>query len=412
MSDPNNPSGVDSDIIKPEPFGGATSLVGSIAVIVGIIFFGTQAVFVKSKQIIEARVDPFLVVCYFSVGVFFCGALLALVMSSAGLEGGFAWTIDGLYASLVYAPGNILLLWSARTIGVGLCTGVVSSTASVTGFFTGVFILDNPVSSWAKALVGLALLILGAIGMSLTRVPSVQQRLAPELFEDAVNETEGQPYKLMDDASLQGMEMEDASLRKASLIENRPSDVFAHPKNPSMRPSHGGHRQMSIRCSEFEAVGKVQEFHSAGLIRGLATSAAAGAFLGCQGVPLTNDAGVPLRDAATFMMMQLLWTVVLLVPLLRIKYTETIARGEHWNWHRETALGSAMAGGVCFSIAFGGQLFAILALTASVGLPLTQLNLVVAGMWGTFYYGELKGRVLIACFFFAAAIAVAGAPLI
>jgi glucose uptake protein GlcU len=397
---------------RGDPFGSSTGLVGGVAVIVAIFFFGTQAVFVKSKRIIDAGVDPFLVVCYFSCGVFLCGATLAIILSLSDMEDGFDWTRYGLYASLFYAPGNILLLWSARAIGVGLCTGVVSSTAAVTGFLTGAFLVGDPVPSWTKALIGLTMLIIGAIGMSLTRVPAVQQQLAPELFIAAPDDEDGQYRMMAEDSEIdfKAIEMPEIGRPSHANFSVRPSEADSMSRNSSANMDRM--RRSSFRAGPSDTTGKVQEFDQSGLITGLAASASAGMFLGVQGVPLSNDAGVPLRDAATFMMMQLLWTLALLGPLLRIKYNGMVVSGQEWNWHRETALVQAMLGGVCFSIAFGGQLFAIIALTASVGMPLTQLNLVIAGLWGTFYYGELKGRVLVGCFFGAAAIAVAGAPLI
>jgi hypothetical protein len=130
----------------------------------------------------------------------------------------------------------------------------------------------------------------------------------------------------------------------------------------------------------------------------MAASVGSGIFLGAQGVPLSNDKGYPLRDAATFMMLQLAWTLTICAPTLwyrhkqrqqRANAKETVAGpGEEqdedadgaWNWHFRVAAAPAMVGGLCFSFAFLGQLYAILALTDSVGLPLSQLNLVVAGV--------------------------------
>ena len=71
-----------------------------------------------------------------------------------------------------------------------------------------------------------------------------------------------------------------------------------------------------------------------------------------------------------------------------------------------------MIGGLIFSLAFVGQLYAILALTDSVGMPLSQLNLVVAGIWGVFYFQEVRGWAAVTCFFLAAACACAAGPLI
>jgi hypothetical protein len=75
---------------KVDDFGNAPpQLVGGVAVVIAIIFFGTQAIFVKSKSIIRAKVDPLLVVCYFSAGVCLCGASLATCLQVSSAKSSF-----------------------------------------------------------------------------------------------------------------------------------------------------------------------------------------------------------------------------------------------------------------------------------------------------------------------------------
>ena len=88
---------------------------------------GTQAVFVKSKTVVRAGVPPLLMVLYFSAAVAFGGVLLATLLAVLLWGGFFVFTAAGAAASLAYAPGNVLLLWSTCKLGVGLATGIVSS---------------------------------------------------------------------------------------------------------------------------------------------------------------------------------------------------------------------------------------------------------------------------------------------
>lgn len=45
-------------------------------------------------------------------------------------------------------------------------------------------------------------------------------------------------------------------------------------------------------------------------------------------------------------------------------------------------------------------------------MPLTQLNLVVASLWGIVYFGEIEGRRVIAVFALAVVVALVGAALL
>ena len=56
-------------------------MVGGFAAVVAIVAFGSQAVFIKSKKILRAGVDPFVMIKYFSLGIFFCGIAFFLIMT-------------------------------------------------------------------------------------------------------------------------------------------------------------------------------------------------------------------------------------------------------------------------------------------------------------------------------------------
>ena len=59
-----------------------------------------------------------------------------------------------------------------------------------------------------------------------------------------------------------------------------------------------------------------------------------------------------------------------------------------------------------------GQVVAVVLLPEAVAMPLTQLNLIVASLWGIAYYGEIQSSRLVALFAAAVAIALAGAALL
>ena len=76
------------------------------------------------------------------------------------------------------------------------------------------------------------------------------------------------------------------------------------------------------------------------------------------------------------------------------------------------ALPYAFGGAACFCAAVTGQVVAVVLLPEAVAMPLTQLNLIVASLWGIAYYGEIQSSRLVALFAAAVAIALAGAALL
>jgi drug/metabolite transporter (DMT)-like permease len=76
------------------------------------------------------------------------------------------------------------------------------------------------------------------------------------------------------------------------------------------------------------------------------------------------------------------------------------------------ALPYALAGALCYCIGLGGQVVGLLALPESVAMPLTQLNVIVAGLWGIAYYREIESPRLIYVFVGAVLLDVVGAALL
>ena len=70
-------------------------------------------------------------------------------------------------------------------------------------------------------------------------------------------------------------------------------------------------------------------------------------------------------------------------------------------------------GALCFCCAETGQITAIAGLGDATGMPLTQLNLVVAALWGVVLYDEVRGaRAPIALSFVLSVACAVGAALL
>ena len=98
---------------------------GLAGVVVACLGFGTQCCFIKGRRITEHHIDPLLVALLFSAAAGLIGAAtlgaLALLERAPPRAG---WA--GVLAALCFAPGNVLLLCSARRIGVAWRTSTAT----------------------------------------------------------------------------------------------------------------------------------------------------------------------------------------------------------------------------------------------------------------------------------------------
>ena len=153
------------------------SWCGFLAVVVAIVGFGTQGVFVKSNRIRAASIHPFLVVFLFSCCIAFIGTALGVVGGLSVTPFGTPfWHVAGwdraVWTACAYAPGNVLLLWACRRIGVGLAVGLTSASTTAVSFGVGAAIGMDEGGNLTQQVPGIFMLLLAAFTMSLTRVPA------------------------------------------------------------------------------------------------------------------------------------------------------------------------------------------------------------------------------------------------
>lgn len=77
-------------------------------------------------------------------------------------------------------------------------------------------------------------------------------------------------------------------------------------------------------------------------------------------------------------------------------------------WHIEHLWKAGLAAGLLYSIGNFSALLAVTYLGQGVGFSFCQLQLLVSGLWGVFYFKEIKGQERIAKWFMSAAVAVLG----
>jgi len=399
--------------------------LGVVALVICVLGLGTQGVPLKLPSVVNANTNPFLMIAYFSLGAFSAGAVLCMVVvglmirdnSSVVVVGAVMrhlLTSDrhvatvaesllqvlwegrwGLGAALVYTPGKILQLWAVRRVGVGLSTGIVASVNSVVAFVVGVAVLGDRPGDMGTASLGISMLLMGAIGMVNCKPSASAEVTDTKNPEDVATLTIVSP--------------------SSQKITRRSSSCIKISMNAEPVP------EMTIQ-SPIASIDWT----------GILAAVLSGACLGLQGVPFrlgssaVSSAFSPYATAAVFLLAQgpLTLLTLTLTGCITSRTTAQIQSYQILPTHAspsktkrrffekgDTQIRLAawgMSAGLIFSFAAIGQVVTVTTFGATVGMPLTQLNLVVAGVWGIAYFREIRHWKSILLFFVSAALAMVG----
>jgi len=154
---------------------------------------------------------------------------------------------------------------------------------------------------------------------------------------------------------------------------------------------------------------------------GLVLAVLSGFFFSLQGVPLHySAAGSSLENGASCYL-----TTGPLMLMLNGPFVWHAKRKQNLSWkelvdvRKETDLAQAlklmlipMAGGLVFSVGGIGQELGVEYLGSAVALPVSQLQLIVSGLWGILLYKEIYKRQHIVVYFLFAGLAVLGSAML
>lgn len=368
-------------------------------VVITVICFGSQTAHLKTQVVRQAKA-PWLLKIMFSLGAAFVGAALAVYVSLHDENPAEVW---GVYTAFVWAPGTVLLLAATSRCGVGLTVGLVCAFASVTSFVTGVAILGNAVPKVGAAIGSITLLLLGVAGLAWTTIRAEQRRRQREGMDARLTAV------LVD--SLMSLRVGEG---RPSLFSNRASLTSNRPSLASNRPSLAAARLVSEGAnSQAREVRETSdaEMEQKGIdLGGVLFAVVAGVLYGCQGLFLAH--GGKLADGASMMLSQFL----LMLLFGGVRWV-LFVRGRPTNGHEEgtltaAALVLALASGGLFGVGFVGQIYVLSDFGDAVGTPLTQANLVIAGLWSIIAFREVQGADLICAFAVSSSLVLAGVCLL
>lgn len=443
---------------------GAASLkLGWNAAMCAIVANGSYGVPIKSETSQRLNIDPLVFQTYkttmcllFSFSVVWAMGI-PIVISPWGIISGLFWV-----------PGGVATILAVKLCGLSLAVAVGNSLIALVSFVWGVFIFEERVHSKPIACLSVLLMIIGFTGMSFfssrekqsqvgETINSLQEPLlapkqvkvaeAKKLDEEASDSDEScdtESAGSSDTVSLSSASLDATSIsscrdspktrpkpkirRRGSVVNDQYNNNISSPRalvlsaftGLPLRATSEGSKTLATtpspcpgRDSSKPGTVKIFDKEVSSFLAGIVVSAMGGIWGGSVMIPmkLCDEHTSGLGYLASFSSGATLVTLACWV--LRFLGTMGCRRSidETYNLMPSFHLKEMWRlGGLSGLLWSTGNLFSILAVhhIGAVGYCVAQSSMLVAGMWGIFYFGEVKGRAMIAKWFMAALTTISG----
>lgn len=332
--------------------------------------WGTQGIFVKIPAVRETNVDAVVFQGYYSLAIFLSSAFFPLFTACD-------WTWYGVSSALLWVPGSLATIVAITLCGLAVTQGVMCGASITVSFLWGVAYFQEDIRNWPWTLVGLSLLVVGVCGMCLSnfqfRISLPEQLRVLYRIVPCFAPPDGSYYAELDE------------MQTGRLLD-------ADPENPLKQPE-----------SQFQ----VRQF-----LLGVVVAVISGASYGTTMVPKVlsrEENSTGLCYGFCFGMGVGVFTLLVLIFYFIINFL----RGKGIPaLHLRVVLLPAMAAGFISNMGTVASIYATVNLGLTVGFPLTQMAVLVSGLWGLFLFKEMTRWNAIGAFFVSGVVLIGGAALL
>lgn len=414
---------------------------GLIAGAVGALSFGSFGV--PIKFITNVKVDPLVMQSYKST-VCFLTCWLVIPLGEP-----FRFSPWGIVSGLFWVPGATAGIYGIRNAGLAISVGTWSSLNVIISFFWGILVFDEKVKSLEGAGAAALVLIIGLIGMSINSAPVKEDGdkdrdrddLAVPLLKEGKDLSMSRSSSFSDDEADVGVVEAGGGAGVGSTIEMvkapKKKDVGAPPKFPRNGGTHnskpgiitrrkktdgnvsrddnkkankkGGSSAPAIIPSASKDVkGEEKDdeiYFFEGRIKltkrqvGIIGAVINGVWGGNSMIPLHyasqqgfHGAGYLISFSTGAMLVTvLMWISRYFYNLYCWDFDKTQAYNALPSLHiREMWLAGFLSGSL-YSLGNFCSIMAVTSLGQAVGYSFVQAAMLVSGIWGIFYFGEVQG---------------------
>jgi len=354
---------VDKTHYVDPPAPGTTDKSAAIAwlsVVSSIFVFGCYGVLIKTPSVQEANCDCMVFQCYYSVAV---AAISFAVWAAADSHNGLYMTGSafsmGLLFGVLWIISQVLGFVAITSIGYAVAPAIWIGATIITSFIWGL-IFNNPVKSWAFAILAIVFLL---AGVSLSALSSI------------VSDRE-------------------ANLAAVAAADGQDGESLVSDKKQSKGAS-------TFITGAVAAVGL-------GLCNGSLMVSMTCFGDGCPSIGVTKYTGESLTSLA-FLPSLAIGVLVAQPPLFLMYWGRSILKGQYPDFHVKAVAIPGLLTGCYWGMGNFAAMFATVYLGQTIGFPLTQCCLILNGLWGILYYREIRGTKAIGTFAVGAAVILVGA---
>eukprot|EP01113_Clastostelium_recurvatum_P042841 TRINITY_DN6986_c0_g1_i2.p1 TRINITY_DN6986_c0_g1~~TRINITY_DN6986_c0_g1_i2.p1 ORF type:complete len:371 (+),score=66.57 TRINITY_DN6986_c0_g1_i2:321-1433(+) len=359
---------------------------GFTAALISILFFGSNSLPLKSKRVVEAKTDPMVFQLYYSLAIFIT-SWLALLYEHVRHGSSFEFTYIGIVASSLWVPASVLSFFAIQYIGLSIAQGTWSGVTILISFLWGAFKFQNHVNNVFLAIFSLVLLMIGVAGLSLCKNRFYIFEPYPS---SSSSSSSSSPQQIQEERSpmIRG---------QYTGVYNDDDDMSRSSFYPSAHPS----------SSQEASVASIRLLFKNTKLLGTVCAVGLGLLNGTLMVPMQY-----LPKGMSMMMYTVNFGigVIIVTPVVAIIYFALKRECPEFN-PKVVAL-PAFIGGILWNIGNVGSIVATQYLGLTIGYPLSQLALLVGGLWGMFLFKEITGMPSRVQFFIAAAVLLLGALLL
>lgn len=406
---------------------GCSEGCGWTAAIIAVLSWGTFGVPLKVNTKVEVN---FFVMQSYKTIVCFVTSFLVVLLGTP-----IQWSPWGIVSGLFWVPGAACGIYGIRNAGVAVAVGTWSAIQVSTSFIFGIVIFKESVKDLTQTIVAFGILMVGLVGMSIYSEQSQGAKVG-----DASGEYE--PVASLETEISFALPRRSPLQRKGSAnslpgpVEATRVDPLGAVKEVSIPPVSAlplstilpmevedGKTDLSAPLMDEKVMTKdIVVFFGGRLILtrrqvGILGAIVNGAWGGLNLIPLHyasrnpdfRGAGYVISYASGSMIVCIMiWAGLFAYHYVQCDYKWREALNLLPAWHvQELGLPGILAG-IFYSIGNFCSILAVTYLGQGVGFSFCQGQLFVSGLWGVFYFGEIKGHDVIAKWFTSAGITIIG----
>lgn len=372
---------------------------GWTGAIIASLSFGSYGVPIKTS--VKVEMDPLIMQSYKTI-VCFVTCWLVIFMGE-----GVRWTPWGIVSGIFWVPAATCGIYGIRNAGLAVAVGTWSSIIVITSFFWGIVVFQEKIRTFYGTCGAFLLLVGGLIGMSRYSKPPPKQpkmttpRSNLKSLEDSESDSEQSVDSALQVASKRKSLKTMGSKVEESLDIERLLDGSDSAKAPWQK-------DRIVICRGRVALTRRQ--------LGLVGAVINGTWGGANLIPLHfaskqgfAGAGYLISYATGSMIVQIfMWLAYLAYYVYEKNGAVREALDCLPSFHLKDLGYPGLIAGVLYSLGNFGSIMAVTYLGQGVGYSFCQSSILVSGLWGIFYFGEVTGREAISKWFLSACVTIVG----